>query len=168
MSSTPFEEFRKLSKDLMKQVQTGRCAHILDLLNVYMEAIIVDMPSVFISTLEIMIGDVEKTNTAKLVVDVKKILEHNNAIKKLRQQGHKNDQELFVYCCNNVVTPLVKKLVIERESHLQMLGNILGMLAEAKGAHSNFYRMVETMFNDRETSNHQSMVEEAILLQECS
>lgn len=179
-SSSRLLEYRQVSKTLVNKLQTNRCAENYDLLNIYMEAVVANMPPGFISMMENIIGDVEVANTNKLMLDVKQILQHNRVIKEMQNESQmlkqrrgeehkKKQQELLVYCCNKVVTPLVAILCKEREHHVLILENIVQEIGKMVGDGEHpFYKMAQQIYVDRVASNNEGMAEDAIVLQQCS
>ncbi len=139
--------------DLAAKIQQERAAHIDDLVNLYLEANLVQVPGGLLSLLESMIDNRTVFNQRKTLIDAVELRKHDD---KIRDKGRtpytlKRSAALF--------DNLNKKLMRDRSVHWNELLNVKEQCDQV--SHGGFQDLLNRMLKDRKMFNERRTVLDA-------
>jgi len=135
---------RRESMDWLRKIQYHRSLHMDELVNIYMEALVSNMPATFLAMMETVISDQHAFNTEKMGMDVEFIMHQNEMLKKLRKMDQrKGTDEAARYCSEVVLPDLARKMQQDIAVHAKKLHNIMEeTISLNRGQPSSFSNML--------------------------
>ncbi len=157
MSSTTLilEAYNDGVEDVGAKIQQERAVHLDDLVNLYLEANLVQLPGPLLSVLESMIDNRVVFNERKTLIDAIEMDKHAAKLKDGRNQNYCRKRSLAL------LDNLNKKLMRDRSVHWNELVDFRNQVSGARSVHPGFQNMLSSLMGDRKQFNKRRTILDA-------